>query len=196
MKAIIVASTLAVFAAAGLAQQAATPPPATPPSSMRDRMNNTRSSLDRSPASTPIATSGSNATAGTNPTNSLQGLPWALEGHQFTLDEIRRYRKQLTGQIVWVKLAPKEQPDKKEPTDGYYKVIVEDPPGSGSRSYGPVYFPEEGATKMKLLGNNSRGGDSSRGAVSFYIRVEADKLTAVGRSRMIDSFKNSFMYTW
>jgi hypothetical protein len=127
-------------------------------------------------------------------TGSTDGLPWPIEGHAFTLTELNRYRTQIAGQIVWVKLWPTSIDP--EPVGDEYKVFVKDGKSSdrisddSSDQYAFVWFPVEGAKKMRLIGTTIGGG------LSFYVKVEKDRLTAVARSRNIDSFHNTFTYTW
>ena len=82
-----------------------------------------------------------------------------------------------------------------EPVGDQYKVFVKDHANDNSSDdpgdkYAFVWFPIEGAKKMNLIGKTVGGG------LSFFVKVEADRLTAIARSRNIDSFRNTFTYTW
>jgi hypothetical protein len=182
---------------AGLSLPAMAQQPGTPaPGSLRERMNNTRSALDRGGA--PGASAGRTVSAAatvapttsTAPTNPGQGLPWAIDGHQFTLTEINHYRARLDGQVVFVKLATTGIV--RPMANGQLQVYVQDARSSGTieSNFAFVVFPPEGAGKMSLMGKNA-----SR-SLSFFVRVDGNALTAVGRSRNIDSFSKTFTYTW
>lgn len=127
-------------------------------------------------------------------TVSTDGLPWPVEGHYFTLAEINRYRDAIIGKIVRVRLKPTSiDPDTES---GGYKLFVKDTAseygaaGDVIDHYAFVWFPAAGVEKMDLLRKTARG------QLSFYLKVEKSRLSAVGRSKNIDSFHNTFTFVW
>ncbi len=141
-------------------------------------------------AQSSLQTGGLNKSAEKPTTKPTGDLPWAIEGHAFTLTEINEYRVALLGQVVNLKLAPVRA--EKDADGKGFDVFVADAKSAGRRlsNYAFVYFPPEGATKLNTFLKTSRG------ELSFYVKVDAERLTAVGRSRNIDSFKNTFAYVW
>jgi len=117
------------------------------------------------------------------------GLPWPIEGHSFTLAEISKYRDSLAGKVVWVRLSPTSIAP--EPDGLEYKLFVRDAESDAPLhdGYGFVWFPKEGAQKMNLIGKTMRGW------LSFYVKVDTAKLTAIGRSKSI-FFNGNFAYVW
>lgn len=102
--------------------------------------------------------------------------PQIVSGKQFTLDEVAKQKFELAGKIVRLNLVSTIfDAEQVSPTE--YKIFVKN--GSGTE-YNYIYFPKEGADKLGLLKKKS-------GSMNFYVLVQPDKLTAVGRSLSISS---------
>lgn len=117
------------------------------------------------------------------------GLPGPLEGHAYTLTEINKSQRSLLGKVVKITIDATSA-DEVPGSHGAVKVFASDAKADGTSSlnYSFVEFPAEGAAKMRVM--------EKTGPLSFYVRVDPDELRAVGRSRNIDSFSRTFIYTW
>ena len=99
--------------------------------------------------------------------------PALTNGKVFTLAEINRRRFELEGKVVRVELVGRRYDvEQMSPTE--FRIFVRDPSRSLS-GYGYIYFSLEGIETLGLLKKPSYS------ALSFFVFVSPEKLTAVGR---------------
>jgi hypothetical protein len=128
---------------------------------------------------------GSLLSAGAERFKGQKDLPWPIEGHTFTMAEVLQYRKDLLGEVVKLSLTATPD-DNEQQDDGTIRVFASD---TRSNTDAFVDFPSSAASKLRVM-------ESSPGGLTFYVRIDEHQLTAVGRSRNIDSFHRTFTYTW
>ena len=176
------ALTIGILAAVGTAHIGHAQAPAKKPSLAEERTNNYQNPLN------PPAKSGAQPSAPA--TKASVSAP--IEGHVFTLWELREVTDRLDGQVVRVKIQPTIlRPE--QLSSGDYRVFVQDALKRAPKdeaSFADIFFPAEGVQKMDLLRKTIRG------ELSFWISVTAGRYTAVGRTLKRDLNGANMGYTW
>ena len=176
------APAICIFAAFGIAHVCHAQAPAKKPSLAEERINNYQNPLNQ----------GAKSGAQTSAPAAKGSAPEPVEGHVFTLWELKAATAQLDGQIVRVKIQPTILRPEQLPS-GDYRVFVQDALKRAAKdeaSFADIYFPAEGVQKMDLLRKTIRG------ELSFWVSVTPGRYTAVGRTLKRDLNGANAGYVW
>lgn len=176
------ALSLGTAVAMAIASTASAQAPAKKPSLAEERINGYQNPLNQG------AKSGAQSPA----LAAKAGAADPVQGHVFTLWELKAAIAQLDGQIVRVRIQPTIIRPEQLPS-GDYRVFVQDAlrrAQTDQWSFADIYFPAEGIQKMDLLRKTTRG------ELSFWVSVSAGKFTAVGRTLKRDLNGATTGYVW